>query len=338
MAKPAIVTWVEENYEQIECGFYQTMGVTAYSAAIGSLFTGQFWAAGGATLIGGAAEYAWNLNGCGGNPPPKPAPPDKSCQAVDGGAQLWRYIPDNEQDQRIDAGMAAAVKIVGTDYSPGDPDQGLSGLTAVYWEDVNGTLQNSRDGLPAGYSEPFYYLIPNEGSSCISDPSDHTPGDPIADPITHDDGTCEWTIQAYDSYVDASGTFHVYYVISANNDACGGPFAYWSTSEGPDFVNPDTPRPDPDPDPDGPNPTPPPHDWQPDYTKPIEEIQDDIDDIKDRLDEIKECACNEPEPCPPTLRGDWISTHWVSDSPSAGGTKPLRKLFRYLSESTRDKD
>ena len=35
----------------------------------------------------------------------------------------------------------------------------------------------------------------------------------------------------------------------------------------------------------------------------------------------------------PALEGTWISTRWESDGISPGGTKPLRKLFRYRSKS-----
>ena len=37
----------------------------------------------------------------------------------------------------------------------------------------------------------------------------------------------------------------------------------------------------------------------------------------------------------PEVEGDWVSTHWESDSASPGGTKPLRKLFRYRTKSNR---
>lgn len=40
----------------------------------------------------------------------------------------------------------------------------------------------------------------------------------------------------------------------------------------------------------------------------------------------------------PQLDGTWISTRWVSDGDSPGGTERLRKLFRYRSKSTRDVD
>lgn len=37
----------------------------------------------------------------------------------------------------------------------------------------------------------------------------------------------------------------------------------------------------------------------------------------------------------PPLEGSWVSTHWMSDSASPGGLKPLRKLFRYRTKSDR---
>ena len=38
----------------------------------------------------------------------------------------------------------------------------------------------------------------------------------------------------------------------------------------------------------------------------------------------------------PELEGTWISTRWESDSNSPASDRPLRKLFRYRSKSTRD--
>jgi hypothetical protein len=45
-----------------------------------------------------------------------------------------------------------------------------------------------------------------------------------------------------------------------------------------------------------------------------------------------------PENEKPELEGSWISTRWESDSNSPGGDRPLRKLFRYRSKSTRDEE
>ena len=46
------------------------------------------------------------------------------------------------------------------------------------------------------------------------------------------------------------------------------------------------------------------------------------------------CRANDKTP----LEGTWISTRWESDGISPGGTKPLRKLFRYRSKSVRTAD
>ncbi len=45
------------------------------------------------------------------------------------------------------------------------------------------------------------------------------------------------------------------------------------------------------------------------------------------------CATTKPK-----LEGQWVSTHWVSDNDSAGGTDKLRKLFRYRTKSERTTD
>ena len=44
------------------------------------------------------------------------------------------------------------------------------------------------------------------------------------------------------------------------------------------------------------------------------------------------------EPTKPVLEGTWISTRWESDSNSPASNRPLRKLFRYRSKSTRNED
>ena len=81
------------------------------------------------------------------------------------------------------------------------------------------------------------------------------------------------------------------------------------------------------------------------YEYPVEDNPDGIVGLARRMDAIAWLideanlipyrACAVDKPC---LEGTWISTRWKSDSNSAGGTKPLRKLFRYRSKSTRDAD
>ena len=81
------------------------------------------------------------------------------------------------------------------------------------------------------------------------------------------------------------------------------------------------------------------------YDAPVNETDNGILGLAWRLDAIAYllekvnlipydvCAPKKPE-----LDGTWISTRWVSDGDSPGGTKRLRKLFRYRSKSTRDVD
>lgn len=45
-------------------------------------------------------------------------------------------------------------------------------------------------------------------------------------------------------------------------------------------------------------------------------------------------TCNEK----PILQGQWVSTHWISDGNSPGSRRPLRKLFRYRTKSSRTND
>ena len=105
--------------------------------------------------------------------------------------------------------------------------------------------------------------------------------------------------------------------ITADNDACGGPFAYWSSDDGPHYVNPDPPIPDP-PDPVPPNP---PDDWQDQF----DDIGDQLDDIQEQLDKIENCAC----PQKPELAKHWRSIRFDSETRTSRGNRRLNKLFRY---------
>lgn len=110
---------------------------------------------------------------------PTPPPAGKGCQEVSNGGQLWRYLPDNGQEVRVDGANAPTSKIIATEYNAGDESQGLSPMSVVYWEDINGDFFNNRASLPAGYSEPIYYIIPNPDSECVRD--DHTDLPPVPD-------------------------------------------------------------------------------------------------------------------------------------------------------------
>ena len=308
MAKPFIVGWIETNEKSVECNFYASMGQLAYGAAVSSLFTGQFYAAGGAALVGGAAELAYNLSDCT-TPPPAPTPGTGDCWKVSGSG-LLEYTRLDPQ--------------VWTPY--------LRGYTEILSQTIytgdDGELNSTGDivtdsGAVTTYTVRHFNTnearvrlseAPCIGQSPAPDPPTHNPGGPIADPVavTDPDTGCNWTIQATDAYVDDYGEWHTYYTVTADNDACGGPFAYWSSKDGPNFV-PVPPDPGPDPTPPGP--------------------VDCCDDIKTKLDELKDCAC---KPEKPELWLHWRSLRFESDDYSPNGKSRLIKLLRYRGSSPGD--
>ena len=301
MPRPEIIDWVEENTGITECAFYASMTYGAYGAAVKSLLTGQFWLTGGLALVGRAAELTAQSQGCFNQPLPPPTPSD-NCWKVDGSGTFQYTTPNGWFASIYDVEEILSQNVV--EIGGILKSQGQIRYTA-------GNVQNysvSHNGAPT--QEVRLTGAPCTGEEPAPPTPEHNPGDPIADPVTHTDSQgCNWTIQATDAYVDASGVWHTYYTITADNDACGGPFAYWSSGgEGPpDFVT------DPGNDPDGnPYSPPPPKDYQPDF----EDIEDKIDKIKEELDAVKDCACGDPKP---ELLGDWVSIRFVSDGISPNG-------------------
>ena len=236
----AIVDWINGNQGNVECQFYATISDVALSAALTSLYTGQFYATGGAALIGAAAEYTAELAGC--NKPDLPPPPPDNCWEVESNGTL-EYTQGGKW-----VGVRAGVKkILSQEVNypsnnwPGSVGDILldDGQTILY--SVRHSSDNRQEVRLSGTcigNQPYPPL------------PDHNPGDPIADPVPVPLDGCNWTIQATDAYVDESGIFHTYYTVTADDPACGGPFAYWSTETDPYFVNPPE-------DPDGDTPAPP---------------------------------------------------------------------------------
>ena len=316
----SIVQWVEDNSQALECIFYEEMMVRAYGAAVKSLFTGQFWLAGGMAAVGAATTYTWSLAGCGGDPPPPPPSGGDNCWKVATCEQIWTYYNNTWSI----FGIPSATEILSFTLTPQGENQNLGSVRFINCEG-NEQTYNWSIYLPDNAAVSFRD-VPCEGKEPSPPPPEHNPGEPISAPYQHTDPDgCNWTIQATDAYVDDQGLWHTYYTITADNDACGGPFAYWSTEGG---KKPDWVQPTPD-DPDGnPQPPAPPKDYNPRF----DDIDEKLDDIKKELDEVKDCACDDPKP---ELLGDWISIRFVSDGISPNGTAPLRKLFRYRSQSSR---
>ena len=292
------------------------MGQTAYAAALGSAFTGQFYATGGLALIGGAAELAYNLSECNTPPPEPPNTGSDNCWEVTGGGIFQYSTPGGFVDNGFGYKKILSQEVV-------EIQGQLKSQGQIQQDD--GQIQNytvSHNGAPTQEVRLVGDCVSNEPAPPLPP---HNPGDPIAPPQTHtDDDGCNWTIQATDAYVDEGGKWHTYYTITADNDACGGPFAYWSSENGPDWVQPN---------PDGPEPVPPPGANQ--CPDPCPDNSEDFSELKKLLEEIKACACKNEKP---ELAGTWISTRWISDSDSPAGERPLRKLFRYRSKSTRNDD
>ena len=301
MARPEILDWVEQNTGITECSFYSSLSAGAYGAALGSAFSGQFWLTGGLALVGRAAELTAEAAGCNKPPPPPVTPGEgEDCWKVNGSGSLEYFEEPGtgywQQSYQIASEITAISNIGPSSSTPGAYNWAIryitgSGNPASFFIYGKVEVRARLTGECTGTRPPE---IPT-----------HNPGEPIADPVTHTDSQgCNWTIQATDAYVDDSGKWHTYYTITADNDACGGPFAYWSTDgsdEKPDFVT------EPGNDPEGePYPTPPPKDYQPKF----DDVQIDLDDIKKELEAIKQCACGDPKP---ELLGDWISIRFVSE-------------------------
>ena len=372
MAKPLIIPHIEANHQSIECNFYATMGVNAYAAALASAFTGQFYVTGGLALIGGAAELAYNLAGCTGDPPPPPPSGEddrfcwksSTCELI-----VQRDPPSYGIGVFGDTKALEILEVIKTPFSD------LAAEFEIKYIDCNGAQQTLRPNAP-GPKDREYSL---STSNCIGNkPSEqpvHSPGEPIAPPQTHtDENGCNWTIQATDAYVDDYGGWHTYYVITADNDACGGPFAYWSSGDEPPQWVPLPPGTDPpvDPVPPGPTPAPepspcpdpcpdipPPHELgaktyeltgvceaveegqpQPSFKYPVsggryEEV------LSSKLDSLalmiqQHLALKTPT-CNgrPKLEGDWVTAQWISDEASSDSPLRLRKRTRYRSKSGR---
>ena len=328
MSKPGILTWIDENWQSIECQFYGGIQAGAMNAAFGSVFTGKIPLALGLGAISYAAGKTAEMAGCNYQPPEPDNPALLAgCQKFgEGDGILYYNRADFEAPGFAVAYNVAEVTKIDEKY--------LSGQDKWAWEVFYKTSPR-QDG--SVYEGSYYYikegtrfpvatLTPNEGAVCgvpapEPEPPVHNPGNPISDPITHTDGDCNWTIQATDAYVDDQGVWHTYYSITADNDACGGPFAYWSSGNGPEYVSP---KPDPTDDPDNPtvDPTPyPPPSYDPRF-----------DDIEEKLDELKDCACPEK----PVQKGDYRTISFRSDETSPFGKSRLRKRFKYRSQSGLD--
>ena len=92
MSKPGILTWIDENWESIECQFYGGIQAGAMNAAFGSVFTGKIPLALGLAGISYAASKTAEMAGCNYTPPePDNQPLIGGCQKIGEGIGTLYY-------------------------------------------------------------------------------------------------------------------------------------------------------------------------------------------------------------------------------------------------------
>ena len=288
----------------------------AANVAATSVYTGQVWG-----LVGGAAATAafaaWGVaSGCVHNPEePTGVKPPLGCTKTDGPTNiLWEKTDGSGQGNYI---AGPAVQII--DVVPDKDSFQYDIWSVVYIDDMGQT--KVRPGPRQILGPLIIFLETTESVNCLEN------GDPnpdISPPLdyTDPDTNCQWTIEAKDAYIGRDGLPHVFWVATANDPACGGPFSWWdSPSDGPQPVGPNPVNPDQNPEP-------------PDVPQKCPDYSDDLAALKEQLDRIEKCACDKDEK--PCLEGDWVTTRWISDQAMEHSGARLRKLFRYRSKSSRD--
>lgn len=240
---------IDNNWKAAECAFYAGGTEVARTVAVGSLLTGQYWGTIGASAVGLAFNYAAGLAGCDEDPsnPEQGSPGDiPGCKRTDNGAGI---LVDGATGENLPGAFNANLnEIVSYERTSG----GLNNWTVKNRSGQTATLSY----YPPQGDTAYLRLI--FGDCAESGPSpEPLPPDAIGRPTEVEDGDCTWTITPKDSYIDASGSVRTYYVLEANNESCGGPFAYWSGPDGPTPVNPNPPDREPD-SPNPPTPIPPP--------------------------------------------------------------------------------
>lgn len=356
---------IDNNWKAAECAFYGGGTEVAAAVALGSALTGQWWGTIGASAVGLAFNYAAGLAGCDEDPgnPEQGSPGDiPGCKRTDNGAGI---LVDGATGEDLPGAFNANLnEIVSYERTSG----GLNNWTVKNRTGQTATLSY----YPPQGDTAYLRLI--FGDCAESGPSpEPLPPDAIGRPTEVEDGDCTWTITPKDAYIDASGSVRTYYVLEANNESCGGPFAYWSGPDGPTPVNPNPPdeRPDPIPPPEPcpcepgsgncPDPCPeipPPHQLdgtvyelegvcecvpegqeQPKYQYVIggnrfeQVLSSKLDALAGMLQQ--QMAMKTPT-CPPepcTLEGDYRTISFISDEKSPQGNSRLSKRFRYRSSS-----
>ena len=250
-----IQDWLRENVNEVECQALEQVGWTAFSAALGSAFTGAWVVTGGALAINAAAGAAWALSGCG-DPEPEWPTNDTECSEqggiVEGSCLLAVPGPDTNGNcglrllRRNGASSYTTVRQLIKTCRSGTYPNGTPKVTTTFI-DCDGVLRED-DEAETDLWPISTEVLPNYGCErYIDNPPPKDPDDPIGPPIpgpTDDDG-CSWTLTPIDSYVSSSGVFHFKYKVCPDKPECGECFTYWHTQDGPQIHTPDAPNPPP---------------------------------------------------------------------------------------------
>ena len=250
-----IQDWLRENVNEVECRALEEVGWVAFSAALGSAFTGAWVVTGGAAAVNIAASAAWALAGCGDEPPDWPDN-DTECSEEGGIAegQCLQAVPGPLTEGNC--GLILFRNGGTSQYRPvrqliktcrsGTYPNGTPKVTTTFIN-CDGELQTDDE------AEEDLWPITTEvedGYGCeryIDNPPPKDPDDPIGPDIPgpEDDNGCKWTLTPIDSYVSSSGVFHFKYKVCPDKPECGECFTYWHTQDGPQIHTPDAPDPPP---------------------------------------------------------------------------------------------
>ena len=243
-----IQDYIRENRKAIECNSLRAFGLEAYSKAWRSIWSRQFVSGIGFTLVGGALELTYALNGCNdqGQLPLPPAPDWPCCECAEEAA-IYILSPA-ETDVPIDGG--GGIGGLGRDIGGGGDggassddwyDSGLTATSLIGWQ--------ADDTCPEDEESLYYISDGVEQKACFPDNSQarlvgctnclrecSEPPDPGDRPIGPDQtvplGDCIWTITPIDAYVDYSGMWRTKYRVVPNSYLCGEIYCYWTGPEG----------------------------------------------------------------------------------------------------------
>ena len=362
-----IVQWIKQQSWQIDCQTLSEANEWAAYFAVATSDVGGVYADTAWLAVQVAMNAAWFVSGCQDQPPEWPDDPqwdpDQKCQKVrapgtgwytqhegDGGQTFHEFTPENT--------CLEIVKFESADFG---------GWTITY------VLADGNSSTATIYNQGKYiypWIKPQKNSYCIDQaptrppPPDEPIGPTIDVPeLDEDEPDCRWTIEPVNTHVDAQGTYWTRYFVTNNDpDRCGSSFYYWSSQRGPTFCPPngDCPAPDGG---GGSTYTEPiltgttyyldglcenPEEWgmepgewvtfewnieQANASLAIARRVDALAEIVNMSGWMKKATCA-PEKV--ELKGDWVTTRWLSDEKMDHSGRRLRKLFRYRSQSSRD--